>query len=540
MVNIIVPIMVLVIIVTQFYFFTKNCVRMVEFRDIFKDESSWNITKSDLTGFVSGISGHGNKVFSSIVLSINKYLGNNSGSVIDFQLLKDAVDRHSDSIEDDINTQTPVPLYCGLVGTMLGVICGLFPLIQSGTLIYLLSGAIPEGMQKTSMDQMAANGINELLTGVAWAMVASIFGIILTTLNSLLFKRHKLREESGKNSFLAWMQSSLLPELPSDTSEALNKLVVNLNKFNDNFASNTEAFRTALGKVNDVYDTQDHIIQNVREMDVMKMAKANVSVLKELQSCTEQIHQFSNYLTCINQYTVSIKTFTDKFDSESERLHVLEEIRNFFNRHKEEISKETADSDNALREALKSLRDASSTNIEDFQKNILKQSESFKEILDKEKETFEQFSNSIKSQFSDRLEQMPMLERNLNEISAIPASLEKLIQRIEQSNLALSSNVSKTMNATVRAISSRQPEIETDDASNKYLSPWMKWLIIGCVIIMTIACATNTAYTIIEKKAKSHETTFDIRDGNNEISDVNVDTTTDTVSVNIKNDTIKQ
>lgn len=43
--------------------------------------------------------------------------------------------------------------------------------------------------------------MSDLLTGVAWAMVASIFGIGLTTLNSLLFKKCKLQEESGKMNF---------------------------------------------------------------------------------------------------------------------------------------------------------------------------------------------------------------------------------------------------------------------------------------------------------------------------------------------------
>ncbi len=84
--------------------------------------------------------------------------------------------------------------------------------------------------------QSAASGSNSLLSGVAWAMLASICGILLTTVNSLLFKRCKLNEEDGKNSFFAWMQSELLPELPSDTSEALNNLVRNLNKFNNTFA----------------------------------------------------------------------------------------------------------------------------------------------------------------------------------------------------------------------------------------------------------------------------------------------------------------
>ena len=104
---------VLVIIALQIYFFRKNVLRMREYKEIFGKEKTWGIAHNAETNFVSGIYGKGNSVFTSIKDSINKYLGNNSGSVIDFTLLKDTVDRHCDSVENDINTLTPVPLYCG-------------------------------------------------------------------------------------------------------------------------------------------------------------------------------------------------------------------------------------------------------------------------------------------------------------------------------------------------------------------------------------------------------------------------------------------
>mgnify|MGYP000001830383 CR=1 FL=1 len=46
----------------------------------------------------------------------------NSGSVIDFGLLKDAVDRHCDSVENDIAVQTPIPLYWGLLALWQGLL----------------------------------------------------------------------------------------------------------------------------------------------------------------------------------------------------------------------------------------------------------------------------------------------------------------------------------------------------------------------------------------------------------------------------------
>lgn len=373
-------------------------------------------------------------------------------------------------------------------------------MIKSGALIYLLSGNLPNGMTKIAMDQVAANGINDLLTGVAWAMIASICGIFLTTLNSLLFKSHKLKEESGKNSFLAWMQSSLLPELPSDTSDALNKLVKNLNKFNNVFADNTTELKSTLNRVNEVYRTQDNILQTVRDMDVMKMAEANVQVLQELSTCTEQIEKFSDYLVNVNEYTKIVKSFTEKYESESERLHVLEDIRNFFNRHKGEIAKETADSDDALKKAITLLKETSKSSISEFNKELVEQSDRFKSTLKKEKEDFEELAKEMKAQFSNQLQQMPMIEKNLKEISTIPAALDKLIIRMEQSNATLASNVTQTMNATTRIIASHQPEIKTNISQTSQFPSWMKWIVIGSVVVMAIACVTNTTYYITHSR----------------------------------------
>ena len=346
--SLIVPIIVLAIILLQIIFFIKNVQRMIEYKKIFEEENSWGIAHNPETDFVSGIYGKGNEVFTSIKDSINKYLGNNSGSVIDFSLLKDAVDRHCDSVENDINTLTPVPLYCGLAGTMAGVIVGLGSLLSTGSITALLSSG-----QGNFGD--AANGVNDLLEGVAWAMIASICGIFLTTVGSILFKRYKLKGESGKNTFLAWLQAKLLPELPSDTSDALSKLVKNLNKFNNTFAANTSELRGALTQVNESYRIQGDIIKAVHDMDVMKMAKANVRVLEELKECTDKLELFNQYLNDVHGYTDEIQTFTSLFRQEANRLHVLEEIQQYFMRHKAEIAKDSADVDIALRNSIKTL-----------------------------------------------------------------------------------------------------------------------------------------------------------------------------------------
>ena len=194
-----VGIIVAIVIFLQVLSFWKNLKRMGIFSRIFEETSSWGIQTSNYGQTVAGIRGKGNSVFYQIKDSINDYLGNSQGSVIDYNILKDSVDRNCESVEDEINAQMPVPLYCGLAGTMAGVIVGLFSLLFEDSISNLMvSGGKSVQAASVAMDG-AANGINDLLAGVAMAMIASILGIILTTTNSILFKRFKRQEEVGKH-----------------------------------------------------------------------------------------------------------------------------------------------------------------------------------------------------------------------------------------------------------------------------------------------------------------------------------------------------
>lgn len=437
---------------------------MNEFKNIFNENKSWTLSYDAETNFVNGISGKGNKVFDAIVHSINKYLGSSSGSVIDYGVLKDAIDRHCDTVENDIAVQTPIPLYCGLAGTMAGVIIGLWDLLDSQAILTLMgSGTV----NISNASDIAANGINDLLLGVAWAMAASICGIVLTTLNSVLFKRCKLEEESGKNSFLAWMQSKLLPELPSDTSEALSKLVKNLNKFNSTFADNTNNLGKALAQVNESYAIQAEVIKTVHDMDVMKMAKVNINVLQELKECTCKLEDFNMYLDRIKGYTNAIHQFESLFKSEAERLHILEEIRDFFSRHKGEIAKSTGDADVALRDSLKTIKESTSNNMIELNAKFVEQSENFKSIIKEEQETFKRISNEIVTQFETQLKQMPLLKQQLEGISAIPEHLNILIEKIEESNKTLAQEITTSVQHTVSQLNQRIPEVrENNKESN--------------------------------------------------------------------------
>ena len=489
MISLIVPIIVFFIVCLQVYFFVMNVYRMKEYKDIFEHESSWEIEHSSETGFVSGISGYGNKVFLSIKESISKYLGSNSGSVIDFNLLKDAVDRHCDAVENDINTQTPVPLYCGLAGTMVGVIIGLTSLLISGSIDALLHSTSSNSVTADAVSE----GVSDLLEGVAWAMLASICGIFFTTVSSILFKNYKLQGESGKNTFLAWLQAKLLPELPSDTSDALSKLVTNLNKFNNTFAENTSKLGDSLKNVNDSYRIQADIIQSVHDMDVMKMAKANVNVLKELKECTDKLEVFNQYLNDIHGYTDAIHKFTTQFEGESDRLHVLEEIQQFFMRHKQEIAKDSADADIALREALRTMKESTNSSLNDINTILVQQAEDFKQILQDERDSFSQINKDLQEQFATQLKEIPILEQRLADVAEIPQKIDEMIARLEHANSQLYSNFIFSTRETLIQFAKASKESGVTVESKQ---PKTNWIVIVCALLIAAACTVNTVYSI--------------------------------------------
>ena len=493
--DIIVPVIIIGIVSLQIFFFLKNLQRMKEFKDIFKEADSWNILYDEESHFVSSIAGKGNETFQAIKFSINKYLRSHTGSVVDFNLLKDAVDRHCDSVEEDINTQTPVPLYCGLAGTMIGVIIGLSSLLYTNSITSLLGGNKAKNNteivqqtkdSETEADEhisQAADGVNDLLTGVAWAMLASILGIGLTTANSLFFKKYKLEEESGKNDFYAWMQSQLLPELPSDTSDILQKLVSNLNRFNNVFSKNTKELGSTLSEVNRSYEIQADIIGYLQEMDIERVSAANILVLKELQGCTNELKEFQTYLKSVQGYTTSIQKFTELFNSESERLHVLEDIKTVFQGNKDLIAKDLTSSQDLLKESMTQMRRATEDSVEELRK-----------ALTNEMDNFDKLNKQLESKFTEQLEKMPKLYESLNSISEIPSKLEDLAQQLIKGNERTASALEYKMDSFLSEIS-QHTNTETSYHPSRRMPLWQK-MAIGTTLFIICFSGLFTSFMV--------------------------------------------
>lgn len=509
---IVVGIIVFIVIAFQVSFFWKNLKRMHTFRDIFSAPSSWAVQINEDGQTVSGINGEGNSVFKLIKDNINDYLGNSQGSVIDYNILKDAVDRNCETIEDEINAQMPVPLYCGLAGTMAGVIVGLFSLLSEDSISNLMTSGSKSVESATLAMNGAASGINDLLAGVALAMVASILGIVLTTVNSVLFKQFKRQEEEGKNKFLSWVQSILLPELPNDISDSFSMFVDNLNRFNDTFRENTRGLGHTLEQINGAYSTQADIIKTIQQMNVTRMATANVKVLNALSDCTDKLEQFNVYLNSIQGYTNEIEAFRQQLSSEANMVYLLMElkdtlssIKNFFktelgeiDQRKQAIRNSVDNVDTYVTKALENLKSSSVTSVDDLKKAIDDQSEGLKNFLDQEKQMLQDMSQEVRNEFDRQISQIPNLAKRLEDITKVPSQLESLSGSIAESNRKMVTGITQANQNMTNEIKHALKSLDYSSSgkgggSAKIFIPmWMKVAVIALLTIIAGASVANS------------------------------------------------
>ena len=376
--------------VDDFYDVKKDEVKGIEFFVFDSDAAkSALIEHSSLSKGIS--SSHRNPIFNEIKDAINNYLSNNKGSVSDFHLMKDIVDRNCDAKEEEINTQIPVPLYLGLMGTMAGILVGIGYLWFSGDLSDLLdANGISSG----------AEGVEALLGGVALAMVSSILGIFLTTSGSMKAKETKAEVEKNKHMFLSWMQVNLLPNLSNDTAQTLERMSSNLVSFNNTFSRNTTELGQALSQVNEATRLQSQLMQAVEKLADKNISKQNLEVYTALKNCSEEIGTLAKYLNSSNEYLAAVRDLNEKLDKDEKRSKAVERMALFFEneamqieQRKAVISKTVGEIDSQLEEQLRKLGEHASENVNNFYLALGKQQDALQKKLNETQVIIDELKN---------------------------------------------------------------------------------------------------------------------------------------------------
>lgn len=515
-------IILVIIVAKQISTYRSTKQRLSIFKEVFPKDSisSIKLDKNPDTEFVQGvICDYKNEVLDVIISSTNRYLQSLKGTIADFQIIKDIVDRNSDSVENEIDSQIPMPLYYGLMGTMAGIIIGVGSLLLSGA----ISGTMAKnaGLRDPIGRIVSAEGIVSLLLGVALAMIASIIGIILTTRASRKAKEVKVEVEQSKNDFLSWLQANLLPELSSDAASAIQRLAENLSSFNNTFASNNQELQRTLEVVRNSTKGQGDLIEKISRLNISEIASANVRVYDHLKNSAEHIGQFGQYVNNINDYLTLTKDLIEKLDASDRRTQLIEDMAEFFKKERSNI----AMMDAVIQKSIGQTESMVSEMSEIFVDNVIRKFDTMSRTIDACYDTFEKSINEkngivlsvideekrnisllmsdsaeigknaiaaqselVKSAMAERevvLDKLVEELQSLRPLSKVMSDIASDFHELKNLNSSLRSVVDAIENAAFQQTGDHIPQIQSNQTKD---SLWIKLAVgITCVIVSTVS-----------------------------------------------------
>lgn len=472
-------IFVIAIILLQIVLFVKTGRLISNLKRVLSGDFSTGTIEAEDVTVIRYKKDNRDKVSENIETSINTYLRKNRGAVSDFNLIKDIVERNCDTLEAEITSQTPLPLYLGLMGTVAGIILGLFTITLSGGF---------SNIEKV---------IEILMSDVAIAMVASFMGIGFTTLTLWKSKQCKVTVEANKNRFYTWIQTNLLPVISKSAVSAITLLQQNLTRFNDSFTGTVDRLEEKLGDVGDVYESQIEILEKIEAIDVKRMAVANVKVLSALDGSMGSLDHFSQYMSSVTEYLTAVRELNGKLDEHLERTETLGIVSDFYKKQMKEIElrqdaikSAVLSVDDVMKSAFATLQSNSEQGLRSMQEAFVGQMMSMQDMISKQTE-----------KLTIQMNQMPQVVQKLEEISAIPSKLDKLIDRIEKSNVSLVKQVSQS----IRSIPTNRggAQIVSANNHNDFIpneTPWLKWSIVVAIVVIALVCIANLTVNIIALK----------------------------------------
>ena len=214
----------------------------------------------------------------------------------------------------------------------------------------------------------------------------------------------------------------MLPTLSGDTVNALYLLQQNLTTFNTTFQTNIAGLNRALEQVKDTSSEQVELIGLISDIDIKRVAQANITVLRELKECTGEISTFNRYLHQVSDYLTAVNNLNTNINEHLNRTAAIERMGAFFEQEIDQvknreqyINQVVANVDDTLRKTFESLKDNtiqgmtklnndSVTQFDTVIKTMCEQEQTFKEALRTHKDEYEQSLRAEQEAFLNYLQ----------------------------------------------------------------------------------------------------------------------------------------
>lgn len=256
-----------------------------------------------------------NYILDEILLSINAYLFKNRGAAIDFVLVRSIVERKVQVHRQGIVQQSFFPALIGLLALILGLGIGLF--------------FLPELPDELITGALVRSTTALFLSSVKLAAIPLMVGLLLSiVLMAFLYPSARYHLSKQQNGFYNFIQAELLPVLFQDTTHSLHTLQTNLSAFQRNFMDSIASLGELMNKNYDSLMAQEKTIAAIKEIDVMRLAEANLEMFRELGKSADELQKFTQYLTSMDSFIANTSSLNEQVNEWLGRTNELGRVIN--------------------------------------------------------------------------------------------------------------------------------------------------------------------------------------------------------------------
>ena len=478
----IVSAIVIIVLIWQFKTYRENERRIDDIKSLFPSSNNTNVVidVDDTQEFTKLVNDSAKGQFKDTLDDINSYLIYNKNKTFDYHILKEIVNRNSQSLEDEVDTMLTVPLYWGLIATIFGIAFGIV-IFAWKDLANLLSGS-----------DMNPEGIKILLTDVGIAMIASLAGVFFTKQSTAHYNEARTEMVKNKNRFLTWIQTDLMSKLSDDITGALIKMTQDLNEFNRTFADNTRELKETLSTVRDNYDGQVKLLEAIDKIKINKIAKANIEVYDKLQGCTEEFEKLFEIFANSEEYVTKVVELNNKIGSVEERTQLFEELGNYFKNEIEFVRdrqgmmrQQMSSIDSVLQDALSNLGDSLSNSIGDLTGKFQKQNQRIQLLIEEQQnslaKSLEEQQNAVNEKIGQIDNPFTGLKETFDEgIKGIKEAFEAqntaIVEALSSQKVALEKALEEQLQAIIKKLQETPGQLQVLPELSKTLDKLNKTL----------------------------------------------------------------
>ena len=405
-------------------------------------------------------------IINRIKNGVNTYLINNYGAAVNFSIIKDIIDREVDIKDEEIAQSISVPLYLGLAATMFGIVLGLWSMPS-------LEG------------ENFSDAINALIKGVQYAMLASLSGLMFTTLlSSQVYKKAKSQTLNAKNSQLSYLQAKLLPELIRAEDTGVSGLKASLDRFARVATDISDNVYLASNQTGENLVLQQEVIEKIENMKVLKVSKWNLELFEKLENNMEALSMLSKYLTQMAEISSNLSEFSKRTSEIDQIIRNIDitltqsnRLTTFLTNHFDKIEasgsaalKAVGLAEVQFEDAIETLRERTDSMINQLAASSgnheIKLEEIYKRIDANLNQITKEYISSFSQAYSGAVPKFEQLD-NLNLLPGIKSDsnvgIQKLISGINEVNKSLESLKRDLNNSAPRS----SPRTINDEHNNR-------------------------------------------------------------------------